>query len=213
MSDPATKAEMRSPLHSFGLAAAAKPVDDRCGVWADELRLAGIISLRGEVANSAFATAAAKALGTSLPTQPCTFTEVGDIRIYWLSPDEWMIALPRARRDAMLAALKAALVGIRSQVVDNSGGYTEVAILGRDAEAVMSHCTVYDLHALTAGRVVGTTFGKASAFMRRDGDGFRIIIRRSFADYIWRFLVRAAKPYGFGVAKLGTGASQARGAA
>ncbi len=28
------------------------------------------------------------------------------------------------------------------------------------------------------------------------------MLRRSFADYIWRYLVRAAQPYGFGVAVL-----------
>ncbi len=38
--------------------------------------------------------------------------------------------------------------------------------------------------------------------MYREGDGFCLLARRSFADYIWRFLVRAAEPYGFGVVRL-----------
>jgi sarcosine oxidase subunit gamma len=66
----------------------------------------------------------------------------------------------------------------------------------------MSHASVYDLHDLGEGRVVGTTFGAAAVSMYRTGGGIALVVRRSFADYVWRFLVRAAEPYGFGIVRV-----------
>jgi sarcosine oxidase subunit gamma len=194
---------MQSPLAPFDLSARAKPVDRSAGVWANEIGLLGYISLRGNSADAPFMAAASRALGVTLPGEPCTYAEKGLLKVLWLSPDEWLIVCARADRAHILGALSATLKGIRSQVVDNSGGYTQILLEGANAADVLSHATVYDLAALTAGRVVGSTFGKSSLFMHRLGDGgFCLVLRRSFADYIWRYLERAAKPYGFAVARL-----------
>lgn len=198
MSEP----QMQSPLSSFKLAKLAKPVDASAGVWANEIPLLGYISLRGQTADSAFTAAAARALGAPLPLEPCTLTDRGPLKILWLSPDEWMVVCTRQDRSHVLGALSSALKDIRSQTADNSGGYTQILLEGRDAEAVLSHASVYDVARLTEGRVVGTTFGKSSVYIHRYGDGFCLLLRRSFADYIWRYLERAAKPYGFAVALL-----------
>jgi len=202
MSDKVSAAGLQSPLHAFGLANRAKPVDGSAGVWANEIPLLGYISLRGNAADAHFVQAATRSIGTALPTEPCTCVENGPVKVLWLSPDEWMVITTRTGRDHLLGALKNALKGIRSQVVDNSGGYTQVLIEGRSAKTLLSHVTVYDLDALTDGRVVGTTFGKASVYMHRYGDGYCLVLRRSFSDYIWRYLERAAKPYGFDIALL-----------
>jgi len=50
MSEPV----LQSPLHSFGLSAQARPADESCGVWANEVPLQGHISLRGNPADTAF---------------------------------------------------------------------------------------------------------------------------------------------------------------
>ena len=195
MSEPVLK----SPLDALGLSAQARPANDAFGVWANEVPHQGYISLRGSLADAAFQDAAASALGLPLPAKPCTLTRSGDVKALWLSPDEWMIVCPRARLAPLVRGLGQALGGIRSQVVDNSGGYTEIVVQGRNATDVISHASVYDLHRLGAGRVVGTTFGTSAVYMYREGDGVVLLVRRSFADYVWRFLVRAAEPYGFGV--------------
>lgn len=201
MSEPV----LQSPLHAFGLSAQARPADDASGVWANEVPLQGYISLRGNPADTAFQDGAASALGTRLPVEPCTFARSGAVKALWLSPDEWMIVCPRARLQQLLRGLGKALSGIRSQVVDNSGGHTEIIVHGRNAADVISHASVYDLHRLGAGRVVGTTFGTSAVYMYRERDGVSLLVRRSFADYVWRFLVRAAEPYGFGVVRLDKG--------
>lgn len=197
MSEP----QMQSPLHGFGLSARARPVDASAGVWATEIPLLGYISLRGQTADQTFMAAAARALGTPLPAEPCTFVEKGTLTILWLSPDEWLIACARNDKLNLLGELEGALDAAHCQVADNSGGFTQIALQGRNAADVLSHASVYDIASLTAGRVVGTTFGKSSVYLYRASDGFRLILRRSFADYIWRYLERAASPYGFAVAQ------------
>lgn len=205
MSKPMAAPVMQSPLHSFGLSSRAKAIDAKYGVWANEVPLLGYISLRGDASNAGFAEGASKALGVKLPTEPCTLAQSSGTTVLWLSPDEWMIVTPRNAHSAVLTALNQSLAGIRSQVADNSGGYTQVIVQGPNARDVLSHCTVYDLDRLSQGRVVGTTFGKSSLYLRRAGDGYCLLLRRSFADYIWRYLERAAEPYGFGFAMLAPG--------
>jgi sarcosine oxidase, subunit gamma len=192
---------MQSPLHHFNLAAKAVPIDNSQGVWANEIALQGYISLRGSTQNAAFTKGAKRALGVALPTLPCSLINTSWGAIYWLSPDEWLLVCKREMHAELQSKLTSALEGIHSQVADNSGAYTSVFVQGKHATDALSHCTVYDLHALTADKVVGTTFGKSSVFLQRHESGYVLIFRRSFADYIWRYFVRAAAPYGLAIAK------------
>ena len=206
MSDPI----MRSPLHALHLEGQARPIEASCGVWANELPHQGYISLRGNANDQAFVDAASAALGLSLPVEPCAFIASKGVAALWLSPDEWMIIASRDQTSRLLLGLRTALKDIRSQVVDNSGSYTQLMLEGANALDVLQHVSVYNFASLQQGRVVGTTVGKSSAYTFREADGFRLIVRRSFADYIWRFLARAAAPYGLGIAQIreqGEGAS------
>jgi sarcosine oxidase, subunit gamma len=197
----------QSPLHLLAAASRTSTADTRAGVSACEMRLLGYIGLRGNASDTAFMEATARVLGTALPTEPCTFVRSDAQQLLWISPDEWMIISPRANLDTQLRALGQALAGTRHQAVDNSGGYTQVRIFGPNAIDVLRHASVYDFSTLGPGRVVGTTFGKSSIYVYRDYDGFCLLLRRSFADYIWRFLVRAAEPYGFHVTEPAVAAS------
>ena len=191
---------LQSPLHHFELARQATRPDGRRGVWAHEVPLLGYIALRGISADAAVVAAPTNAMGVVLPVKPCSLTQSGELKVAWISPDEWLIVCPRGKLGATIAALENALQGIRSQVVDNSGGYTQVILAGANARDVLGHCTVYDVDHLEPGKIVGTTFGKSATLLHTHDRGYCLIFRRSFADYIWRFLVRAATPYGFGIA-------------
>ena len=198
MSDPV----MQSPLHAFGLSVKAMAVDQSQGVWVSEIPHIGYISLRGSSGDAAFVAAATLAIGVALPIKPCTFTASGSLKVLWLSPDEWMIVSPRSQLSKLLGDLKQSLGGLRHQAVDNSGGYTQVLLQGQMASDVLGHVSVYDVAGLKPGSVVGTTLGKSSVYLHRQGDSYCLLLRRSFADYIWRYLVRAAAPYGLGIALL-----------
>lgn len=197
-----SEVDWQSPLYHLDLPAQAKPVDSSAGVWANELTTCSFISLRGNASDAAFIDAASASLGVELPVRPCSLSQNELTEILWLSPDEWMIVSARAIGNRTLAGLRGALDGIRSSVVDNSGGYTLLELHGQNANDVLAHTTVYNIRQLEAERVVGTTLGKSSAHIYRHDQGFRLLVRRSFADYIWRYLVRAASPYGFAVAKI-----------
>jgi len=196
---------MQSPLHAFGLAAKQEKVNDTKGVWANEIPLSGYISLRGNAQNEAFVNAVNTALGITLPTQPCNMINAAWGSILWLSPDEWLIICKREQRAHFQQLLETALNGIHSQVIDNSGGFTTVLLQGENASDLLHHCTVYDLDTLDIGKVVGTTFGKVSLFLHKQEDGYSLVFRRSFADYIWRYLEHSALPYGLGIAQLNIG--------
>jgi len=196
---------MQSPLHPFGLAAKQEKINNSKGAWANEIPLLGYISLRGNSQNAAFVSAVNSALSVELPTQPCSMLYTAWGSILWLSPDESLITCKRDQRASLQQSLEAALAGIHSQVVDNSGGYTTVQLKGKNASDVLHHCTVYDLNMLQTGKVVGTTFGKLSLYLHQHEDGYSLVFRRSFADYIWRYLERSALPYGFGIAQLNDG--------
>ena len=191
---------MQTPLQHFNLSAKQETMTDAKGVWAHEMGLLGYISLRGNAHNNNFLGAVKKATGVDLPTAACSISVASAITILNLSPDEWMLVCPREQRATLQQSLTSALTGIHSQVLDNSGGYTSVWLQGKQATDALQHCTVYNLHALTPNKAVGTIFGKASVIIYRLDDGFCLILRRSFADYIWRYLARAAAPYGFGIA-------------
>lgn len=196
---------MQSPLHPFGLVAKQEKVNDSKGAWANEIPLLGYISLRGNSQNEAFIYAVNTALSIALPTQACSMIYTAWGSILWLSPDEWLIVCKRDQLASLQQSLETALTGIHSQVVDNSGGYTTVLLKGKNASDVLHHCTVYDLNMLQAGKVVGTTFGKLSLYLHQQDDGYSLVFRRSFADYIWRYLERSALPYGFGIAQQNDG--------
>lgn len=193
---------MQSPLQHFDLPAKQESVNNSKGVWANEMAMLGYICLRGNCHDIAFEKATNEVLAVALPKLPCSLIDTAWGSVYWLSPDEWLLVCEHAKCAELQHALQAALIGIHSQVVDNSGAYTSVFLQGKHADDVLQHCTVYNLHQLHSDKIVGTTFGKLSVFILKQDGGYKLIFRRSFADYIWRYLERAATPYEFGIAKL-----------
>jgi sarcosine oxidase, subunit gamma len=190
----------QSPLHAFDLPAQAVRQDESRGIWMNEVALLGYILLRGDSADPAFNGAVRQALDVALPAQPGDFAVSQHGVLLWQSPDEWLLVCGREQLGTHMSSLESALSGMHAQVVDNSGGLTQVYLTGREHQTVLRHVGVYDFAALTPGRVAGTVCGKAGMVVYRvDERGVFVILRRSFADYIWRLLGRAARPYRCGI--------------
>lgn len=143
-----------------------------------------------------------QALGiSSWPETPLTAVSENGIRVLWLSPDEWAVIGDFAQKDALEAKLLQGLGSHRGQVVDNCGGFTGLIVKGKDAEILLRHLTPYDVEHMTAGKTVGTVMSQTHVILSRLGaQEYEIIVRRSFADYLWKLIGKAARPYGLAVA-------------
>jgi sarcosine oxidase subunit alpha len=194
---------LESPLVGSRLADRARAGGSGPGVEACERPFLGHINLRGDASDPAFVAAVAGATGAEPPTTPNTWVAAGDLRLFWLGPDEWLIVTLRERKAAVADALRRALADLHTAVTVVSGGQTVVGIGGpRAADLLAKGCTL-DLHPRTFGedRCAQTLFAKAPVLIRRlpGGQGFELVVRRSFADYLWLWLEDAAAEYGLRV--------------
>jgi sarcosine oxidase subunit gamma len=200
---PVFQPYVQSPLHSFGLSSRARSQDSSRGAWMNEMALLGYIVVRGNAQDPAFIEAVRNVIGIALPVVPCTFAPFPQGIAIWQTPDEWLLVCARPARDAYLSELETALQHLHAQVADNSGGLTQVYLSGANHIEVLRHVGVYDFESITPGRAVSTGCGKATITVyRHDAHGVFVIFRRSFSDYVWPLLVKAARPYGLGICEL-----------
>ena len=162
----------------------------------EEKPFLGYLNLRGRPSHTGFVAGVLKVLGVEAPTEANTVIEAGDHKIYWLGPDEWLIVTPAGQQDKLGRELRDALGGVFSSVVDNSSGLTKVQISGDNAGALLATDCPLDLHPreFRPGQCAQTRLAKAGMLIAplAQGNGFEIIIRRSFADYLLRWLQDAA---------------------
>ncbi|AXT46038.1 MULTISPECIES: sarcosine oxidase subunit gamma [Chromobacterium] len=205
MPESAFKPWLESPLHRFALRDEAEPRRADSRVWGNEAPNLGYALLRGDGAEAGFLELTARITGLEPPRRPKALSQGEGGALLWLSPDEWLLISSRQRLAGWLPALERGFAERRvfAQALDVSGGFTAVYLCGEPHLAVLRHLGAYDFEALRAGQCVGTLLGKAAVqVLRLDGDGVFVVCRRSFADYVWLLLRRAARPYGFAVCEL-----------
>lgn len=195
---PDASIQGESPLFHADLASVAKNGPKTGGVTFKEEALMGLITLRLNAENADQLGAAEKALGVALPTQPLTSVFEGDVSVRWISPDEWLVVVPGLKAFEVETALHAELSG-HYQVVNISGGWTIYKLSGANVVDVLKKSTIVDVHPskFPVGKVVTTTFAKSGAIIRRSGESeFELVVRRSFADYLWLWIQDASREYG-----------------
>ena len=169
------------------------------GVELRSLGAQGCLNLQGNCGDPAFRSAAGAAAGVDLPERPCTWQHSGDIRCYWLGPDEWLLVVPLGGQAELERRLREALSGSFS-VTDLSGGLVHCNLAGAHAGEVLQKSSPYDFHPrnFPPGRCVQTVFAKAGALVAARADGsFDLAVRRSYADYLSRWIADAAAEYGY----------------
>ncbi|WP_409524049.1 sarcosine oxidase subunit gamma [Nitrincola sp. MINF-07-Sa-05] len=188
-----------SPLHHVSVpSAAANP-----GVVLEQKPFLGHMTLRGNAADEAFCAAIQQMLGVALPVQPSALVHdaSGENSIQWISPDEWLIVVPGGREFEIETALHQAYSG-HFAIVTVSGGQTLLTLSGPNALDVLHKSTVYDVHPrnFPVGKGITSNFAKATAIIRRPSeDVWELIVRRSFSDYCYSWLVDASREYGVSV--------------
>ncbi|MGQ4880592.1 sarcosine oxidase subunit gamma [Billgrantia sp. LNSP4103-1] len=143
-------------------------------------------------------------LGLALPARPNTLSrdEGGERSIQWLSPDEWLVIVPGGEEFALEQRLREALGDAHYAIVNVGGGQTLLELEGEQARELLMKSTPYDVHpeAFPVGKGVTTVFAKSSLILRRATESrWELVVRRSFADYLYRWLLDAGAEYGIGV--------------
>ncbi len=193
--------EAQSPLHHAGLAELVGKGRAGAGIRLREKKLRGHLTLRGDAHDPAFASGVQAALGLPLPVA-LTLVAEGETSMQWMGPDEWLLIVPQGEEFATEQRLREALAGLHIQLVNVSGGQTLVELSGEKVRELLMKSTPYDVHPsnFPVGKAVGTHFAKSQLVIRHTAeDVWELVVRRSFADYIWLWLQDASAEYGLAI--------------
>lgn len=182
-------------LH-FQSVLADRAVPDNTSISMREISERGMIDLRGSMADKKFMAAAKSALGVELPKSPRTSTTFGDVQVLWLSTDQWLVLTDRARVTALLADLCKALGTIHSLAVDVSDMRAIIRLEGDGVRETLMKGSTLDLISedYASGTVRRMRFAEIAALLHVvEQNMIDIYVFRSYADYAWAFLLKAAR--------------------
>ena len=191
-----SEAVLQSPLAPLLGAGDKSLVVDARPVSLGETPLMDMLNLRGNPADPAFSGAVHTVTGLALPVVANTASMGADRQMLWLGPDEWLLQCPIGQGAALEATLRQALAGQHFSVVNVGHGNTVLRIQGPGAGDLLSRGCPLDFHAsvFAAGQVAQSHISRANATIlcRQAGSHYEITVRRSFADYLFRWLCAAA---------------------
>lgn len=195
----------QAPLDRLALPALAKESLGGAGLGLGELRFLGTVNLRVRRDDPAARQALESALGTALPGVSRT-AAAGALTLIGLGPDEWLAT--GGEGPAAAARLAEATAGHFVGVTDLSENYTTLVVRGPAARRVLAKGCPLDLDAsvFKPGDAASSLVAKATVVLRLLDDGtegarFHLLVRRSFAEYLYRWLEDAAREYGVVVVK------------
>ena len=173
------------------------------GVWFNEISVTEFVNLRGDSAHSGFLTGVQRVTGVELPVLPNTVVRSGGLSCHWLGPDEWLMTVKKPEVSIM-QDLEDSLSGLHIAVTDLTGGQSLLGIGGRQARDVLAAACTLDLHAdaFVQGSCAQTILAHSNVLItptfQSSGDCvFEVLVRRSYADHLIRWLMDAAHEDGF----------------
>ena len=198
----ATVPIIEPPLARTRVAALATAEPSTADVTIELPGVVGLVTVRADPERVPLAAAFERAVGLGVPERLRCVGADGR-RVRWMSPDEWLVSCALDDVDAIERALRDALDGEpHVSVTDVSGAWCAFVLRGPAARDVLARCVPIDLdpRAFGEGRVASTVFAKAGATLANLGDGaYEVLCRRSFADYVVRFVANAAREHRFGL--------------
>ena len=140
--------------------------------------------------------AASGPLGLQISGIACRSATSSKCAALWLGPDEQLILAAVAAGAAIGAQLRDALSVLPHSLVDMSHRQLALEVSGATAQTLLNVGCPLDLHLtmFPVGMCTRTVLGKADIVLWRTGpDSFHVEVWRSFADYVARFLMEAAR--------------------
>ena len=203
MSNESTEMRRGSPLVEFLVEHPSVGHDSSRGVEMCELAFWGHVNLRGDSGDEAFQGGVEKAVGARVPTTPNTVARAGERAIVWLGPDEWLVVSSPESREGVGDGLEEALSGLHVAVNDISSGQTIIRLRGPRARDLLSKGCPLDLHprVFGTGQCAQSHIGKSNALIIQVDDvpTYDVIVRRSFADYLARWMLHSGMEYDIAV--------------
>ena len=140
--------------------------------------------------------AAGAALGLTLSAHPCRASVQGERAALWLGPDEQQLLVPDSEGADLGQALLTALAAMPHALVDVSHRQVHLELQGAAAAWCLNVGCPLDLElaSFPTGMCTRTVLAKAQIVLWRPAEWiFRVLVARSYADYVSRFLVEAAR--------------------
>lgn len=181
--------EHRSALHGMG-----EPSGLALRIW--EMPPRGMIDLRGDAGNEAFRASIKQVTGVDLPLTPRTSSAWGEIKILWLSIDQWLIICPRGRLGELIQGLEEALRGRHVAITDVSDMRAVIRLEGDGVREVLLKGCSLDLlgKGYEPGTVRRVRFAEIAALIQViDPQTIELYVFRSYAHYAWDFLTVTAR--------------------
>ncbi len=194
----------QSPLIEILQPISAPGVSGEIGFQMREIPFKTHLNLRGDPKDPKFLSCASSLLGVDLPLAPNGVVENSGWQVCWLGPDEWLL-IGLADQD-VLVEFQNQLSQFHSAVVDLSGGQTILRVGGHAWRDVLASACPLDLHpsVFKPRQCAQTVFAHTNVLLISVSDddndevkALDIVVRRSFADHVGRWLIDAAAECGF----------------
>lgn len=164
------------------------------GVTIAELPIMEHLILRLQVDDEELLNGIENVLGFSIPQQSNTFVISENNLCAWLGPDEWLIISPLDRADRVEEGLHALLVDKFATLVRLGSAQTIFRVSGTRAGDFLSRGIAIDLHpsSFETNRCAQTVMAHVNVLVLnhpQDDPTLDIVVRRSYADHLWRWLL------------------------
>ena len=173
------------------------------GVWFSEIRVNQFVNLRGDCTHPQFVDGVQRVVGVELPVIPNTVVRSPGLCCHWLGPNEWLITI-KMPEASIMEELEDSLSGLHIAITDLTGGQSLLEIGGRQSRELLSAACTLDLHpdVFMQGNCAQTILAQSNVlitptFASSVGCVYEVLVRRSYADHLIRWLIDAAKEDGF----------------
>ncbi len=151
-------------------------------------------NLRLQPDNSHLLDSLQDALEFQIPLEPNTLVIHENILCGWLGPDEWLIVAPLDQSNRVEAVVRENLTDQFATLTKIGSAQTIIRVSGWQAIEFLSRGIAIDLDpsGFKPGHCVQTIMAHANVTVlnhSQDESIFDLIVRRSFADHLWRWLL------------------------
>ena len=168
-------------------------VENFFGINIQELAFINKINIRINTKNTDYMKVCGKILNTILPTKPNNFTKNGNLKIIWLSPDEWLITNDD---DSLFLQLRNEIGDLEASVTDISDNRTILRLSGKKIYKLLSKFLVLDLEKSLPreSTCAQTLFAKVPILLLRNHNENQvpeidIFLNNSHANYVYNLIV------------------------